>query len=193
MDVLNFQMKNKIILSKTTEYQWCQNWAHSIAHTDINKVVAELKEIEEVHGNVTPQLVVDSSKNKSSILHNYFDWDNETAANKWRLRQASKLLGHIEVKIIKDNEPKIVRAFLLHHKGGTDGSETKYKSLDFSDEKMKKINISFSLSNLTSAKNKLLYYDDCVKVVEYINKAIEELSKESTETKEIKPVLSAVV
>lgn len=95
------------------EYQWNQGWASPIAHTDVNAVVKELIEIQEIRGEITPELVVESAKNKKSVLHSYFLWDDEKAANKWRLNQASILLRHIEIKVIKDGEPKIVRAFEL--------------------------------------------------------------------------------
>ena len=164
----------KIELDK--KYQWNQGWANRIAHTDINAVVSELKDIEETHGEVTPDLIVESSKNKKSVLYSYFEWDNEKAANAFRLRQASQLLTRIEVKTIKDGQTKIVKAFeLTTRNSGFNGNPAGYSSSSSS----RKIIISACMGDLKRVKNKLIGHD-LTGPVEYLDKAIEELQKIDT-------------
>lgn len=174
-------------------FQWNQNWVNKLAHTDINLVVQELKVIEEIHGEITPNLLLESAKNKKSVLHDYFDWDNDAAANKWRLRQASKLLGNIEVRVIQDNEPKIIRAFVKGSISAFDENKYSYKSISLSDETQKKNAQTVALMNLRSVVKRISIYPEYKKASVFINKAIEELSKESTEPKDAnKPALVAV-
>jgi hypothetical protein len=175
-------MKNNIIINKKPEYQWNQNWADPVAHTDINKVVSELKEIEEVRGDITPTLIVESAKNKKSVLHKYFEWDDTTAANKFRISQASTLLRHIEVKVIQNGEPYFVRVYETLSRNNYDSSN-KYKRFDSLSEINVAQIVKLCISDLNRVKNKLsaLGFAESSK---HIDKAIEELSKDDTKTKE---------
>jgi hypothetical protein len=58
-------------------------------------------------GELTPDLVLADAKSHSSPLHKYFDWDDTSAAVKYRRMQAGKLIRSItvEVKIANSREP----------------------------------------------------------------------------------------
>jgi len=80
---------------------------------DPQPVGEALEAIETKHGGITPKLVVRSAKSKRSVLHNIFEWDDPTAANKWREDQAGYLLRHIAIIVDNgDDEPLPVRAFV---------------------------------------------------------------------------------
>lgn len=176
------------------EYQWNVNFRSPIAHTDVNSVVKELLEIQEIRGEVNPAYVIESAKNKKSALHSYFLWDNEKAANRYRLHQASELLMRIEVKVVKDGEPKIMRAFEVT-KSGNNESGAKYISFDSgSSSRVKEI----SINDLNRTISRLESFPEYKVVVTWLKKTAGLLAsiepKESTETKkEVKPVLSAAV
>lgn len=73
---------------------------------------------EQNSGCVTPEIVLEDARNRSSPLHDFFEWNNNAAAEKYRLDQARYLLRsvHIEIKgetvrafyhvTVKDDEPK---------------------------------------------------------------------------------------
>jgi len=82
-----------------------------------------LEEIESVHGMVTPELIVKASKRKSSPLYSFFDWDNNLAADKWRLTQAKYLIRSITVIISAPEYTEPQRAFVCVSKGYLNGSE----------------------------------------------------------------------
>ena len=44
-------------------------------------------------GKIKPSAVVSDAKDKSSVLHNYFTWDNTEAAEKYRIQQARELIN----------------------------------------------------------------------------------------------------
>ena len=52
----------------------------------------EINSIKDLHGKVTPQLIVDEAKNKINLLHNCFEWNNSEAAKKYRLMQATNMI-----------------------------------------------------------------------------------------------------
>ena len=87
-----------------------------------NVVISELKDIEEAHGKINPALVVESSKNKKSILHSFFEWDNEKAANSFRKSQAAEIIRHIEVKVIKNGETLSIRAYDITKRDNLNGN-----------------------------------------------------------------------
>lgn len=64
-------------------------------------------------GSITPAQVVKDARSKRSPLHDGFEWDDETAAEKWRLEQASYILRsiHVVVTAADCSEVVTVRAF----------------------------------------------------------------------------------
>lgn len=179
---------------KNAEYQWNPGFHNSVAHTNIELVIQELKDIEDVHGKVTPDLIVQSAKNKKSVIHNYFNWDDANAAARFRLQQASTLLRHIQIKVIKDGESMYVRVYETLNRPTVQNTSPEFKRVDLinSDDviRIKRIIIS----DLNRIKSKMEMYDIKEGYLS-ISKAIEELSKESTETKaeEIKSVVLEAV
>ena len=78
------------------------------------QIAAErLKKIKAQHGAITPRAVVDDAENPRSPLHPCFEWDDETAADNFRLFQARKLIGSIVVAEIDDQPINLeTRAFV---------------------------------------------------------------------------------
>ncbi len=65
-------------------------------------------------GTLTPQQVVERARDASSPLHGYFEWDDDTAAEKFRLMQASFLIRQCRVRVLAADGQKtaVVRAFV---------------------------------------------------------------------------------
>lgn len=77
-----------------------------------------------IHGHITPQIVLDEARIKTSPLHSYFEWNNSAAAEKFRLVQAAALIRRIKVTIEAQPERTInVRAFVNVDKSMTDNDE----------------------------------------------------------------------
>ena len=55
------------------------------------------KEIETIE-NATPQNILEYAKNENTELHKCFDWDDTSAANKWRLQQARQIVCNLVYK-----------------------------------------------------------------------------------------------
>ena len=73
---------------------------------DIFKADAEkcYREIEEMGEAVSPEQIVDKAKNKKTELHKCFDWNDKSAAHKYRLMTARKICQHIVVTVIEEDE-----------------------------------------------------------------------------------------
>jgi hypothetical protein len=168
------------------EYQWNPEWHSKITKTDIKNVVRELKQIEDTHGTINGELMVKFAESKKSVLHSYFEWDDTIAAHKWRVHKAVDLLGHIEVKVITDGEPLMMRAFeIVKRASGFDNIKTigEYSS----DGGV--LYVSLSITQLKQVIKRIAPYGYS-KSISYIEKAIKELETETE--KEDKPLKKAV-
>lgn len=74
-------------------------------------------------GRLTPHDVVVAAENKRHVLHRFFEWDDEKAANSYRLEQAREIVRIVRVEE-RPNMPA-VRAFVSINEGGS----TAYRSL----------------------------------------------------------------
>ena len=55
------------------------------------------EEIQDIGDEVKPEQVIKKAKNPKSELHKCFDWDDSSAANKYRLYQARLVINHLIV------------------------------------------------------------------------------------------------
>ena len=77
-----------------------------------NKVTAELQRIYKKNGRLHPPDVVAAARSKSSPLHSRFIWDNNEAADKYRIWQARQLIAEVWVTIPSTKgESVTVRAY----------------------------------------------------------------------------------
>lgn len=63
---------------------------------------------------LTPQIVLDTATDPEHPLHRYFEWNDDSAAHKYRLVQASHLIRRVTVKIESSSgsdDPVEIRAF----------------------------------------------------------------------------------
>ena len=86
----------------------------------------ELEKLHKKHGNLTAEIVLNEAKRKKSPLHDYFEWDDSTAAHKWRMHQARQLIISVKVET-HENEPTKTRYFI--HNGSAD-EDAGYDTID---------------------------------------------------------------
>lgn len=63
------------------------------------------------HGDLTPELVVETASPPDHPLHSHFEWDDSVAGHKHRLHQASNLIRVVKLPPVK-GEPLTLRAFV---------------------------------------------------------------------------------
>ena len=88
----------------------------------VSIVGVELEKIQARHNGIaTPKDVLKAAKNKKSPLHRYFEWDDTTAAEQWRLEQAGNLVRSIEVVCGDSSQAIPTRAYVSIEKNGKRG------------------------------------------------------------------------
>jgi hypothetical protein len=69
-------------------------------------------------GHLVPSAVVEAARDAKNVLHRHFEWNDKTAAEKFRLDQARSLIRCIHVES-DDTESGVTRAFLsIREKSG---------------------------------------------------------------------------
>jgi hypothetical protein len=85
----------------------------------IDVVAEEIKKIQDANnGECTAALLLQSARSTSSPLHSAFEWNDEVAAEKYRLQQAGALIRAVRIVVKDDGKgpPKTVRAFISTRK-----------------------------------------------------------------------------
>jgi hypothetical protein len=73
------------------------------AKVDDAAVAARIAELCFQHGSITPEMVLEEAKPKTSVLHNCFEWDDTEAGRKYRLWQARNLIT--SVRVVYETKP----------------------------------------------------------------------------------------
>ena len=85
-------------ISRMVKYKWSSDGNRFAA--DANLIGRELEKIESNNGSLDTRVIVDfARKNQDSELYKCFEWDNDIAAEKYRLQQANRVLCSISVVI----------------------------------------------------------------------------------------------
>lgn len=90
----------------TKTYSWTMPGYFNITAEQAHNEIARLEK-------ATPHNIVELARDEKSILHNYFEWDNEIAGEKYREEQAKLMLRCIIVHEEKeDDKETTVRAWI---------------------------------------------------------------------------------
>lgn len=136
------------------------------------------------HLEVTPEDVLSDAKRKRSPLHNFFEWEDSVAAEKYRVQQARYMLRSIRVVVEKEAVEE-TRAFVPVVIREPEKEPRKvYTTVQYalSDEQLRQQTIEYALKQLENWRNRWNEYTelaDALRAVdEVIAKAKEELVPE---------------
>ena len=129
------------------------------------------------HGLLRPEDVVKVAKNKNSILHSWFEWNQGKAAHEYRLWQARKLIISYRIKII-ERQVKPCRMYVslkqdrYREKGG-------YRSLEvvLSQPNLREQLLQEALEELSYFEEKYNQLEELVEVFKAIKKVIKKKAK----------------
>lgn len=76
---------------------------------DTAQVLGEV--LEQLGDEVTPKMLVKAAKPKASPIHKLFEWNNDAAAERYRLVQARMHINHLEIIIVVDDAETQTRAY----------------------------------------------------------------------------------
>lgn len=157
-------------MQQTKDYTW--KLAGLAKGIDINDAVQELERIESLYGSLTPENVLNASRSPNAVLHTLFEWDDNVAAEHYRLQQARTILNNIEVKIVSNGQSKNIAVYeVVRSQAGKE-----YKNI----ESMTPDDVNYikdrTLRELNILKDKLSTYKQFNAVVTQLNSVIATLT-----------------
>lgn len=124
-------------------------------------------------GTNSPQALVEAARPKNSEIHDYFEWDNDAAADKYRLYQARNILLSITI----ETEAGDVRAF--HNISLGSPNDRMYYSFDkaVSDVNLWNEIIQSALREAQQWQKKYRVYKELALISEAIEQTTERIQK----------------
>lgn len=92
-------------------YSWKVSGLHKV---DAQKAGEEFEKLTDADKNLSPEKVVEASRSEDAVLHGEFEWNDEAAAEKYRVEQARSLIRNLMVTVVEpeSNTPVETRAFV---------------------------------------------------------------------------------
>jgi hypothetical protein len=75
--------------------------------------VSAIKTLENEHGQITPRQVVQAARDRHSPLHDLFDWNVKTAAEKWWMHRARVIIGAVEIHVTTETFSYKTSAYMV--------------------------------------------------------------------------------
>ena len=155
------------------QVEWKMKWLGK--GEDPAKVVEEFKRLSN-EGLLTPEKIVEEARDSNSILHKFFEWDNDVAAEQYRLQQARTLINNVSIKVIHNGEPVNVGAYEIV----SVADERQYKIVTvMTDDDIEQVKIR-TMDDLRILKDKLKFYSQFKSVAEGIETVISCLKNTKT-------------
>lgn len=154
---------------------------------------AVMEQIEETQGVLTKENFLEASRAEDSPTHKLFEWDNDKAAEKYRLTQSGRYIANMRVTIEteqreavstsvtfgekKENDrPETVRAFMSISKDRTDRAVYINHEKAMSDEKLRATVLEHAAQELEMFQKKYERYMELAKVFSAIDEFKEKVS-----------------
>ena len=97
-------------------------WRNAYGKVSAQTAGEEIEKLCDIHGEVTPKILLDKSRPEEAALHKCYEWDDSKAAEAHRLWRSRQIIGNII--LVKHEEQQIqepVRAFSMSAKTITAG------------------------------------------------------------------------
>lgn len=142
------------------------------------QVIEEVLQIEKEKG-LTAENLLKEAEDKNSNLHNFFDWNNNKAGEKWRLHQARLLLNEIKV-IVNGKEMYAFESVIVNTEDlSEEEAERCYKPVDeiLSNEELRVQVIRTAITHIEYWKQQYGIYEELKPIVTSIEKTKKSLEK----------------
>ena len=144
-------------------YKW-KTYNYAVPAEVVGK---HFEKIEKKQGTLTAQNVLESARPEKSPIHNLFEWDDQKAAEQYRLKQATMLICNLSVEVETDNKPIVCRAYM----DVTDKKIGSFMNVQsaFENKDTRDIVLNRALDELKAFKQKYKNLNELAKVFEVIN------------------------
>jgi len=136
------------------------------------------KKTNDKYFSLSPQIVVDAAREKKSILHECFEWDNKKAGESWRRQQARGLINSIEIIVEYDDEEKTTPAYISVKFDEEDEDKRRYISSEIvaNDSSLREMVIQQALNDLLAWQNRFKSFKELEEIFGAIKKVQKKLN-----------------
>jgi hypothetical protein len=128
----------------------------------------EIDSLRRDYGRVDRYLLVEEAASPDSPIHGWFEWNDDTAAYEYRLKQASELLRAVVITKIGDQSVAPVRANVrISRKVGDEPAEVTYESV--LDPEVRQVQLQRLRRDLFAMRRRLAAFVEFEDVVEAID------------------------
>ncbi len=151
-------------------YEWTS--MSEMFKVDAQTVGETIERIEAEQGCVTKENFLEASRPESSPTHKLFEWDNEKAAEKYRLYQSNIVINHIAVKVVASDEsaPQTTRAYVNIEPKGSPQARFVNVVTALQDDEMRQIVLQNAYRELKQFESKYAQYTELSSVFEAIDR-----------------------
>jgi hypothetical protein len=151
------------------KYEWkLKSLAKGI---DPDLAIQELERIDSVYGVLSPENILNESRQPSSILHNLFEWQEDVAAEKYRIQQARFIINNIHIKVIKDGNTSFIPVYEIVVTNDKRGYKSVQVMTQSDIDQVKKA----TLKDLASIRAKLETYENFNDTISHISDAMDSI------------------
>lgn len=148
------------------EYSW------RIPHRVDAKVAGEVMEkIEQRDGSVTKESFLEESRPENSPTHELFEWNDEIAAEKYRLKQSQKIITDLQIKVIRQDVEKKIPAVVKVTVGNKTKGEYVNTEVVMQSDEMRKIALQNALADFKELEAKYENYVELEEIFKAIHNA----------------------
>ena len=87
-------------------------WAKRTHNVRAEVVGAVFEELEEEFGDVTAENFLDVSRPEESPTHRMFEWDDDRAAENYRLHQARTIINDLRIEVVTEDKSLKIPAYV---------------------------------------------------------------------------------
>jgi glutamate synthase domain-containing protein 2 len=144
---------------------------------DPQAVGDKLQELRDKHKGLTASIVIEDAKNKNSVLHGAFEWNDSKAAHEWRLHSARHLMRAVITKELDSSgEIRYQPAFVFVKTEEGPRYESLARVLD--DDEMRLQVINRALKEFEQWQKRYKEYEEFLSVFESFDKTRKRLEQE---------------
>ena len=164
-------------------YKWVEGSKISLDAQVIGKELESLRKQND--GKLTKEIVVAVARSKNSPLHDAFEWDDDKAAEQYRLQQAGYIIRSVAVVFENPDtdEDTEIRAFVSVIQDEDEKPSYTSLSVAVQDEDLRKQVFENALRDLNAWKKKYAYlkiFDRVFNEIEQINELAKQNHKVTT-------------
>lgn len=106
------------------------SWRNVNYPVNADEAGTELQRIEQKHGEITPRILLDESTPEDAVMHPCYEWDDEKAADKYRLWQSRNILSCLVVTYERQEEPEPKKIEVRAYQNVSDERNGRFISID---------------------------------------------------------------